>query len=55
MNKMTHAQKMKTVIENSTKNTQMTIWLDRFRTIREVQGPQRISSVRPSHETPKKR
>jgi hypothetical protein len=52
---MTHAQKMKAVIESATNNPNATIWLDRFRQIREAEGPQRIPSVRPSHETPKKR
>jgi hypothetical protein len=52
---MTHAEKMKTVIENATRRTDATVWLDRFRSIREVEGPQRIPSVRPSHDTPKKR
>jgi hypothetical protein len=28
-------QKMKAVIENATRNTQATVWLDRFRSIRE--------------------
>jgi hypothetical protein len=51
---MTHAQKMRAVIESAPR-TGATMWLDRFRNIREVQGPQRISSARPSHETPRKR
>jgi hypothetical protein len=42
---MSHAQKMKAVIENATRNTQATVWLDRFRSIREVEGPQRIPSA----------
>ena len=52
---MTHAQKMKSVIENATRNTKATTFLDKFRNIREIEGPQRIPSVRPSHDTPKKR
>jgi len=52
---MTHAQKMKAVIEHATRNKEATVWLDRFRDIREIEGPQRIPSVRPSHDTPKKR
>lgn len=52
---MTHAQKMKAIIENAKNNTQATVWLDRFRSIREAEGPQRLPSVRPSHDTPKKR
>lgn len=52
---MTHAQKMKAIIENAKSNTEATVWLDRFRSIREAEGPQRLPSVRPSHNTPKKR
>jgi hypothetical protein len=52
---MTQAQKVKAVIENATRNSEATVWLDRFRDIREAEGPQRIASVRPSHDTPKKR
>jgi len=51
---MTHAEKMKAVIESAIKSN-ATAWLDRFRQIREVVGPQRLPSARPTHETPKKR
>jgi hypothetical protein len=32
------------VIESATNNPNATIWLDRFRQIREAEGPQRIAS-----------
>ena len=52
---MTNADKMRAVIESATNKPNATTWLDRFRHIREAEGPQRIPSVRPSHETPKQK
>jgi hypothetical protein len=52
---MTNADKMRAVIASATNKPNATTWLDRFRHIREAEGPQRIPSVRPSHETPKQK
>jgi hypothetical protein len=52
---MTHAKKMKAVLESAQNKQNATVWLDRFQQIRNTEGPQRIPSARPSRETPKQR